>query len=84
MTEDRENGNKRITLELTSEAYDRLELLMAKVNLTSYAQLFRHALQLYDWAVDERELDRQIGSMDSSKRFYLLISFNDPRLEEST
>ncbi len=80
--EDHEDTNRRITLELTPDAFVKIEQLMAKVNLTSHARLFRDALQFYDWGVDEREAGRQVGSMDSQRRFYLLNDFNHPAPED--
>lgn len=56
--------NKRITIEMTSEAYERVQLIMDKVNATDHAELIRSAFRLYEWAVDEREKGGGIGAID--------------------
>lgn len=56
--------NKRVTIELTPDALERVQLMMDKVNALDHAELIRSAFRLYEWAIDEREKGNRIGAID--------------------
>lgn len=51
-------------LEFVPEAEEGLQRLMDKIGVNSAGQVIRVALQLLEWAVDEREAGKKIGSID--------------------
>jgi len=48
------SNRRRLQLDFSPEAFDRLALIRKKAGTTSNAELVRNALRLYDWYLDQR------------------------------
>jgi hypothetical protein len=46
---------KRIQVELPQNSFDRLQRLKSSVEATSYTEVFKDALRLYEYLVEESE-----------------------------
>jgi IS1 family transposase len=54
--------------EFGPQAEERIARIMEKVNVFEFTIVIRDALQLYEWAVDERELGRDVVSIGKDGR----------------
>lgn len=56
---------RRVTLEFTPEAFERLQSLQRKVDASSNAEVVRRALKVYEWLWTElRSNERQLVMLD--------------------
>lgn len=45
----------RLQFEFSADAYGRLARMKDKANVTSFAELVRHALRVYEWLLDQEK-----------------------------
>ena len=60
----------RIQLDLADENVAQLQQLIEKAGVHTYKELFDNALALLNWAIEERQLGRRIGSIDETEQAY--------------
>ncbi len=53
-------GTKRVQMEMPPRSFERLKLLQQKTEASSYAEVVRNALRLYEALVDEVESGNRI------------------------
>ena len=49
------NARHRLQFEFSAEAYERLNTMKDKTRASSYADLVRNALRMYEWLVEQQE-----------------------------
>ena len=49
------NNNTRVQLELPEQSYERLKSLKAKTEATTYAEVIRNAMRVYEALVNEAD-----------------------------
>ena len=59
--EDRKTDSRRIQFEFSPEAFERLEKLKETSKASSYAEVVRDALRVYEWVNDEKNAGNEIG-----------------------
>jgi hypothetical protein len=60
----------RINIELPAAQVDELKLLMSKIGVDTYKDLFNNALTLLEWTVGEVAVGRSIASVDEASNKY--------------
>lgn len=57
------DGSKghRIQFEFSSEAYERLQRIKDKSGVSTYAELVRNSMRLYEWVIDQQQGGYKIG-----------------------
>lgn len=53
--------SKRIQFEFPPDAVERLDRIKQQTNSSSYAELVRNALRVYEWMVDSQKKGFEIG-----------------------
>jgi hypothetical protein len=67
---------ERINLALSPRAFEKLEHLMEKTEASSYAEVFRNALRLYDALIEEADKGNEFlvrdseGNLTTYRMFY--------------
>jgi hypothetical protein len=70
------SDKERINLALSPRAYEQLEYLREKTEASSYAEVFRNAIRLYDALIKEADKGNEFlvrdseGNLTSYKIFY--------------
>jgi len=60
----------RLNIELPETRVDELKLLMNKLGVETYKDLFNNALTLLEWTVSEVAVGRSIASVDEATNKY--------------
>ena len=66
-TEERRSDTKRIQFEFPQEAVDRLNRMRDQTGATSYAEVVRNALRMYEWFLDQQADNYDIGLVRDDK-----------------
>jgi hypothetical protein len=61
LTEERRGESKRIQFEFSPDALDRLNRMKEQTDASSYAELVRDALRVYEWVVQQDKAGYDIG-----------------------
>ena len=61
--EERRAESRRIQFEFSAEAFERLEKLKEATKASSYAEVVRDALRVYEWVVEETNEGNDIGAI---------------------
>jgi hypothetical protein len=61
ITEDRRGDSKRIQFEFSPEALDRLNRMRELTETSSYAELVRDSLRVYEWIIQQDKAGYDIG-----------------------
>ena len=56
----------RVQLELPAQSFDRLQLLKEKTEASSYAEVIKNALRLYEAMVSETERGNEVSIKDTT------------------
>jgi hypothetical protein len=59
--EDRRTEPKRIQFEFSRDAVERLDKVKRETNASSYAELVRNALRVYEWVIETERKGFEIG-----------------------
>jgi len=65
----------RCTFDFPEDVEERIDVLMAKANVENLGELITRALTLYEWAVEERELGNDIGSIMPDETATVFVGF---------
>ena len=65
----------RCTFDFPEDVEERIDVLMAKANVENLGELITRALTLYEWAVEERELGNDIGSIMPDETATVVVGF---------
>ena len=65
----------RCTFDFPEDLEERIDVLMAKANVENLGELITRALTLYEWAVEERELGNDIGSIMPDETATVVVRF---------
>jgi hypothetical protein len=61
--EERKIDSRRIQFEFSLEAFERLEKLKEDSKASSYAEVVRDALRVYEWVLEEKNEGNEIGAI---------------------
>ncbi len=61
--EERKPDARRIQFEFSTEAFERLGKLKEDSNASSYAEVVRDALRVYEWVLEEKNAGNEIGAI---------------------
>lgn len=65
--DERRSDGKRIQFEFAPDAIERLNSMKARTDATSYAELVRNSLRLYEWLLDQTNNGYDIGLIKDDK-----------------
>jgi hypothetical protein len=65
VTDEPRNLSKRIKLEFSPDAVERLNRIKGQTGASTYAELIRDALRLYEWFVEQERDGCEIGIVRS-------------------
>lgn len=66
---------KRLQLQLPDSSAARLDALVQGTDATSYAEVIRNALRVYEWAIGEVKASRNIAIQDTDGSFRVVQVF---------
>ena len=61
ITDERRSGSKRIQFEFSDDALERLDRMKKLTRKSSYADVVRDALRIYEWVNQQTEAGYDIG-----------------------
>jgi hypothetical protein len=61
VTEERRSDTKRIQFEFSADAIERLERMKKAADKSSYAELVRDSLRVYEWLLQQEKAGYDIG-----------------------
>lgn len=64
MQQPEEGKTKRVQLEMQQKSYDRLQLMKEKTEASSYAEVLKNALRLYEAIIDQYDAGRRLYLKD--------------------
>ena len=61
LTEERRSDSKRIQFEFSADAVERLERMKKETEKSSYAEIVRDSLRVYEWFLQQEKAGSDIG-----------------------
>jgi IS1 family transposase len=61
LTEERRSDSKRIQFEFSADAVERLERMKKETEKSSYAEIVRDSLRVYEWFLQQEKAGYDIG-----------------------